>query len=348
MSTRLFTRQQTTIWLTPLVWWLVWFLLQGLAYHRVGLSWSVAFTESLITTSVFAALGLIVANTFQYYRPVSRNFLLMAGYVLFLTAITGRFLFWLFTRMHSGDEFYADHFLRVMPLRGMFYFLMISLITAYYWFRNKSREEENLARREKEVAVLMRDAELARLRMQLQPHFLFNSLNSISALAGSRPEEARKMIQQLSDFLRGTLKKDENQVVPLREEFHHLHLYLEIEKVRFGHRLKTEIHYHEPCGELLLPSLLLQPVVENAVKFGLYDTTDEVTISIEAKCSDNELIVEVRNPFDPETARPASGTGFGLSSIRRRLHLIYGRQNLLTTETQDKTFITRITIPQEK
>src|SRR5690606_35869240 len=117
---------------------------------------------------------------------------------------------------------------------------------------------------------LLRSAELAKLRQQLQPHFLFNSLNSISALAGSKPEEARKMVHQLSEFLRGTLHKDEQTLVPFSDELRHLQLYLDIEKVRFGNRLKTEIDTHETCLNLKLPSLILQPVVENAIKFGLY------------------------------------------------------------------------------
>src|SRR5258708_40173562 len=105
---------------------------------------------------------------------------------------------------------------------------------------------------------------------------LFNSINSISAITGSKPEQARKMIQQLSDFLRGNLKKEEQQWVPLSEELQYLELYLDIEKVRFGHRLSTEISCEEGCLGLKLPPMLLQPIVENAIKFGLYDTTDAV------------------------------------------------------------------------
>ena len=116
---------------------------------------------------------------------------------------------------------------------------------------------------------------------QLQPHFLFNSLNSINALIGFKPDEARKMIHQLSDFLRGTLKKDDDQLqVTLNDELQHLNLYLEIEKVRFGHRLQTEISCDERSGSAKLPSMLLQPIVENAIKFGLYDTTGEVVVSL--------------------------------------------------------------------
>ena len=185
-----------------------------------------------------------------------------------------------------------------------------------------------------------------KLRQQLQPHFLFNSLNSINALIGLKPQEARVMVQQLSDFLRGTLKKEENSWVSLEEELQHLQLYLEIEKVRFGHRLSTKIKDDGNCKKCLLPAMLLQPIVENAIKFGLYDTIEDITISIETKLEENNLIITVKNPFDLETNLPRQGTGFGLSSVQRRLYLLFARNDLLQTSTNENLFITTIKIPQ--
>ena len=192
----------------------------------------------------------------------------------------------------------------------------------------------------------MRDAELSGLRQQFQPHFIFNSLNSISALAGTDPTLARKMIEQLSDFLRGTVKKESNQLVPLKDEFNHLQLYLDIEKVRFGHRLVATVNADETALAMKIPSLVLQPILENAIKFGLYDTVGEVVISLEARVDGNSLIVEIKNPFDPTSSVPKSGTGFGLSSIQRRLSLLFYRNDLLTTRQTDGIFTTTIKIPQ--
>src|SRR6185503_5375214 len=112
--------------------------------------------------------------------------------------------------------------------------------------------------------------------------------------------EARKMVQQLSDFLRGTIKKEEHQQVTLQEELQYLQLYLEIEKVRFGNRLATNIGIDESTFSMKLPALLLQPIVENAIKFGLYDTTGETLIRLSAGIKGNELLIRVENPFDPE------------------------------------------------
>src|SRR6516164_11685222 len=108
------------------------------------------------------------------------------------------------------------------------------------------------------------------------------------------------MIHQRSDFLRGNLKKEEQKWVAVAEELQYLHLYLEIEKVRFGHRLDTCFEIDDHTDRLRLPPMLLQPIVENAIKFGLYDTTEEVTIAIRARLDNNFVVIEVENPFDPE------------------------------------------------
>jgi LytS/YehU family sensor histidine kinase len=225
-------------------------------------------------------------------------------------------------------------------------FLLIgcmAMMSLLWYTLEEQKETEN---RKTMAEKLVRDAELYRLRQQLQPHFLFNSLNSISALTGSQPEQARHMIQQLSDFLRGTLKKDEQQWGSLEEELQYLRLYLEIEKVRFGHRLQTVVECDQVTKQLQLPSLLIQPVVENAIKFGLYDTLEDVTITITTKKENNDLVIAIQNPFDAETASSLYGTGFGLASIQRRLFLLFARHDLLKTETKHHFFITTLIIPQ--
>jgi len=207
-------------------------------------------------------------------------------------------------------------------------------------------EQKGYEERKADAEKLAREAELSKLRQQLQPHFLFNSLNSISALVNSQPERARKMIQQLSDFLRGTLKKEENTWITLGEELQHLQLYLDIEKVRFGHRLNTEVINDENSNALQMPHMILQPLVENAIKFGLYDTTAPVTIKIQTLAEGSYLVVSVQNPFDPETSSPKKGTGFGLTSVQRRLYLLFARNDLLTTNAENNLFTTVIKIPQ--
>jgi two-component system LytT family sensor kinase len=330
------------------VWWLIWIILCTMVLHRLQISWTAAFTDAAITNLLLALVCFGIINTNRVYVPGKGNYIYSAGYILVLAFLVMLGLKWLLSYNFPEDNAYHQVLEGSMPFRFVFSLLMISCMALLSGIRHYSRQQEENILRKDEAERLLREAELSKLRQQLQPHFLFNSLNSISALAGSKPVEARRMIQQLSDFLRGTLKKDEQQLVSLAEEISHLQLYLDIEKVRFGHRLLTEIEIPEECGLLLMPSLLLQPVVENAIKFGLYDTTEEVVISIHAHAENNSLIVSIKNPFDPQTSGSNPGTGFGLSSVQKRLYLLYARKDLLKTEAAGNIYITTLNIPQLK
>src|SRR5204862_1151015 len=243
-------------------------------------------------------------------------------------------------------ENYLFFLKRSLFIRASIGFLVLGIVTMSVIIWYNWQEQQTSEQRKTDAEKLAKEAELFKLRQQLQPHFLFNSLNSINTLIGVRPAEARKMVQQLSDFLRGTLKKEEQQWVNLKEEMQYLQLYLDIEKVRFGNRLSTVVNTDESAENLKLPALLLQPIVENAIKFGLYDTMGETIIIISAKNEDNKLIVEVQNPFDPETSAPQQGTGFGLKSVQRRLFLLFARNDLLKTTAKENIFTTTVTIPQ--
>jgi len=283
----------------------------------------------------------------RYYLPSREKYIYI---IIISTALSAvwllcmRFLLW---QIFKSDEGYL-HMLKISsPLRFSIAFLLIGSMAmmSMAWYSEK--EKSQLENRKKEAEKMFREAELRTLRNQLQPHFLFNALNSISALIISEPENARSMIQQLSDFLRGSMHKDDTQLNTLKEEIDYLQLYLNIEKVRFGHRLETKIIVEdETLLSLKIPNLLLQPLMENAIKFGLYDTLDKVCISLQAAIKGNILEISITNPFDPETALPLKGTGFGLSSVRKRLALIYGRHDLLTTHISDQNFTTLLSLPQ--
>ncbi len=330
--------------LTYVIWCVCWVGLQGFAlYATFGFPWRLALLDACITNFLLALAGYVMISIMRFYQP---------GQVvrLVMSVIFSSLCMFIFKQTMIGleidDPAYYEFLDRSMIIRALYGWLMVSLISTISWLWSSVKEQQEMELRNASTEKLAREAELSRIRQQLQPHFLFNSLNSISALAGSKPEQARKMIQQLSDFLRGTLKKDDQQLVTLAEELEHLNLYLEIEKVRFGHRLKTTITCDAASTAMTMPSLLLQPVVENAIKFGLYDTTGETNIAIEGKNEEGYLVIRVQNPFDPATSVPRQGTGYGLSSVQRRLYLLYARQDLLATEQNENQFITQLKIPQ--
>ena len=320
-------------------------LLQTIVLHRLELSWRISIIDSVVT-AVLLGIGLfILFIIYKYYRPGRSNRVYL---IIFGVVITIKFCFlfkWTMAFILSGESAYLVFLDKSMPIRFEFVLLITSLVTLLIWLMGNLSERSETEKRHADSEQLLKEAELSGLRQQLQPHFLFNSLNSITALVATKPAEARKMIQQLSDFLRGTLKKDDKQLVKLSEEIEHLKLYLEIEKVRFGHRLVIDIKESDDSLNCVLPSLLLQPVVENAIKFGLYDSTGEVTITIHSKKEGGHLVVEVTNPFDVQTQSANKGTGFGLNSLQRRLYLLYARNDLLTTQKTENIFITTLKIP---
>ncbi|CAN5532456.1 hypothetical protein BH10BAC4_BH10BAC4_00420 [soil metagenome] len=326
------------------VWWCLWIVLQFVLLTQIGFDTNKALTDAIVTQFIFALAGYTINTSMRSYQPGLRNSLYVLSWSLALAVLCVFVQRWILFEFFGQSH--ADFVSSSMIIRGTFGWLMIIIVAILTWFWVYVSDRKESEKRKDDATKLARDAELSNLRQQLQPHFLFNSLNSISALAGSRPDEARKMIQQLSDFLRGTIKKDENSLLTLDEELAHLQLYLDIEKVRFGHRLNTVIEKSADSIPLKLPSLLLQPIVENAIKFGLYDTVGEITITVSARKEGNDLLVLVKNPYDPATSVPKRGTGFGLSSVQRRLYLLYFRNDLLGTSQEENIFTTTIKIPQ--
>lgn len=316
-----------------------------MAHFAILYGWEISATtaaiDALVTNFLLAAACLLIFNNLRFYRPKQYAPVFL---IALCVAVTG---VWLFITDFSLKFFVPEHlnFIQASrPVRFNIGFLLTgcSAMIGLLWYHTEELQD-NLQMKS-ETESIAKDAELYSLRQQLQPHFLFNSLNSISALVGSDPELSRKMIQQLSAFLRGTLNKDDKGNISLSEELEHLELYLEIEKVRFGYRLQTAIEVENK--EAMLPPMILQPIVENAIKFGLYDTIGIVSIQITASVAANVLTIAVRNPYDPETADPRKGTGFGLNSIRRRLYLLYSRNDLVSTSYDHLTFTTIVKIPQ--
>lgn len=329
------------------VWWLLWMLLEYIMLRQLNIDEIHSITDSIVSNILLAFCCFFISNNMKYYLPRQEKYwyiLIVSLTLSFLWMLAQQAVIWMI--FPEGDH-YPEVIHATWAIRFGAGFLLISSMSMFSLLWYSQQEQKEMNNRKMEAENLSKEAELFKLRQQLQPHFLFNSLNSISALTGSNPGKARHMIQQLSDFLRGTLRKNEQQWNTLEEELKYLELYLEIEKVRFGHRLQTQIIYTD--DDILtyrLPALLLQPVVENAIKFGLYDTTGDVMIKIIVSKEDHHLKIIVENPFDAETTQPFKGTGFGLSSIQRRLFLLFARNDLLKTKKDNDNFYTIILIPK--
>lgn len=328
-------------------WWLVCILIHNIALHHLHYSFHYSVIDSIITNGILFLISLIVKQIQNYFHSKSVltpiNVAILVVFSLFYIYIYRAFGGYILPKQEWIEHISTQEDI----VRVIIAFLLMFLVVHQLWInKNKSFHEKN-TQQLVEIERQLNKAELINIQQQLQPHFLFNSLNSISALTVIEPEEAKRMVHLLSDFLRGTLRKDHEQMVKLSEEIGYLNLYLEIEKVRFGHRLHIDMDIAEGCESALLPTFILQPIAENSIKYGLYGQIGELTISIKAICKNNLLTISISNPYEPETVNASKGIGFGLTSIQKKLFILFGQNDLLQIEKTPTQFTTTIKIPQK-
>jgi hypothetical protein len=229
-----------------------------------------------------------------------------------------------------------------------FRYLLVYMVNVALFQLTSARRREFIQDRQlSDARAAAQQAQLTALRYQLNPHFLFNSLNSISALIVThRNEDAEKMTEKLSSFLRNSLSADPARLVPLEEELSLIEEYLDIEGVRFGERLDVEIDCESDAGAALVPSFIVQPLVENAIKHGVAPSRDPVRIRIGAEVTGKDLCIEVENGTSPLLDEPSFGAGVGLKNIRRRLQAVYGKRASLDIEQLPNRYRARICIPE--
>lgn len=228
---------------------------------------------------------------------------------------------------------------------GRYFFL--SAWAALYLALSYAAEVGQVERHAARLEQTAQQAELRSLRYQVNPHFLFNTLNSLSSLVmKDRRDEAEQMIMSLSNFYRTSLTSDPLADVPLSEEVQLQKLYLDIEGVRFPERLRTVIAIPDPVMNCCVPGLILQPLVENAIKYGVSRTTRPVTIGISAREEDGLLHVTVSDDGDVPPGEGDRGNGIGLANVRDRLAARFGALGKLATRPRGGGgFVAELTMP---
>jgi two-component system, LytTR family, sensor kinase len=310
-----------------------------------GLDHRLAFVDAAFQVFLLLLSMEVLKKIFSNFSPGGRNRGLLVIIPAFAAVLLCMLHIYLLTFIFSDQVPAVDYWKEAMPLRLLLSYIVLVFFTLLLRMSGKLKDQLALQDLEHSTKALAREAELFYLRQQIQPHFLFNTLNSINALIGLQPEKAREMTVQLSDFLRKTIRTDHKNWIPLSEEMDHIRQYLDIEVIRFGDRLQVVYELSEEALQLSMPQLMLQPLLENAIKHGLYGTVEEVPISIKAFSKAQMLVVQVSNPYDPDYRSP-SGTGFGLEGTRRRLQLLFGRNDLLKIEAAADHYLVTLSIPQ--
>jgi two-component system LytT family sensor kinase len=339
-----------------LIWCLAWVILaagQASVIHFVyGSTLDIAVADGIISMLLYCVLGIAIWFPVMYMLRSNNKVMSTIINVILTGSVT--IVLWLFvTRplvraMVPEKEDYDLFWHTVLVFRvaaGVLIFFVVTLI--YYLYLSATQLAEK-ASRQAQLEAQVREGELKMLRAQINPHFLFNSLNSMSSLTLTDPMKAREMILKLSDFMRYSLSSHNEQPVTLQNEMESLRLYLEIEKVRFGERLIIEEDIQPECLTALLPGMLLQPLYENAVKHGVYESTETVVIRTSAHKENGLVVISVSNNIDPESVVTRKGAGIGLINVRSRLELFFGEKADLTVTRKDDSFNVTVKFPYRK
>lgn len=330
--------------------WLIISVLQTLLILLASdLEFYVALTDSLVFNVLFALLAITVWYPIRYGNPEGKISIgIVLTYIIVgVVILTGwLYLGYMILRMIlvNHQEYFAflnDSFIARLAIGILYY--GVTLLIYHLFIYSKELEAKEL--NEAKLNLLVKESELNVLRSQLNPHFLFNSLNSISSLTISDPEMARDMIIKLSEFLRYALKHGEREKTRFADEINNIELYLQIEKIRFGEKLIFEKKISKGCEQGLIPNMILQPLFENAVKHGVYESTEPITITMSCESVAKNMEVCIRNNFDSQQIS-RKGAGIGLRNVRNRLMLIYGRDDLLFIHKSENEFEVKLQIPQ--
>lgn len=313
-----------------------------LAYHNRGMDLSVreAFLSGMVTwyqwvlytPLVFALCRRYPFEPARWQQSILVHLPVSIGFGFLWTTVR-----WLFSFMPWIDEYplwYWRIFISHFPLWFLAYWVLVSVHQARHNY-HRFRERELRA---SQLEAKLAQAQLEVLKMQLHPHFLFNTLHAISTLIHRDPDAADEMVAQLSDLLRMTLANIGIQEVTLQQELEFLHRYLDIQKMRFQDRLEVIVDVPHETLDLLVPNQVLQPIVENAVRHGVDARSGQGRIEVRARTTDHMLELTVRddgpglNPTPPPQGGLRERRGIGLSNTRARLRELYGPAATLSLE----------------
>lgn len=331
-----------------LAWFFIALMNLSLLFFSIGISFYSALFESFIFNFIYFILGIGIWYTVRYNSLETYNAAkLFINHFLAAVITSG---IWILTseliiyQFLLNDKNYLS-FLNTSSiwrfLIGILFYIVLIVIDYLFIYYNNFKEK---VLKESELKSLIREAELNALKYQINPHFIFNSLNSISALTLSNPKLAQEMTIKLSAFLRNTLTKNDNQKSKLIDEINASKLYLEIEKVRFHDKFEFVEELHDECKELTVPTMILQPLFENAIKHGVYESIENITIILSCKKENDFIKISVKNNFDPQSI-PKKGEGIGIKNIQTRMRLLYGQDNLVVVKKSNNIFEVTIYIP---
>jgi two-component system, LytTR family, sensor kinase len=294
---------------------------------------------AIIGTSIWYVIKFSTLENNNFWRILLAH-TIAASLIIFIWIYIGSVIMKL---LHPEPGYWLEEKFLLRVLAGYsfytIYVVFFYAVNYYNGFKEKLRSEGKLK-------ALVKEAELHALKSQINPHFLFNSLNSISSLTMTDPGKAQEMVINLSQLMRYSLKHNQNEKVSFQQELDNNKLYLQIEKVRFGKKLNPFFEIDIKALKAEIPNMILQPLYENAIKYGVYEATEPVEIKTTGRLNESGLVITISNTYDPNVISK-KGEGIGLRNIRERLQIIFGNPTLLKIEDNKQEFKVTLTIPQK-
>lgn len=333
-----------------LFWLLILILYFNLIFFDQEIDINVVITDSIVFNILLLGLGIsfwysakfLSIENHKFFRIISNH--ILEGIILIsLWLVIGYFLV---INLINDKDAYSNFFFATLKFRAAIGIFTYFLLTSFYYIVIYYTGFQERRIKETELKNLITEAELRSLKFQINPHFIFNSLNSMSALTEIDPKKAKQMIIKLAEFLRYTLATNDKQMVSLSEELKNIRLYLEIEKIRFEEKFDYVEEINEECSKAKIPSMILQPLFENAIKHAVYETFDKVILKLSCSQQDSFLKIVMENNFEGESHK--KGAGVGLNNIKERLRLIYQQDNLMEVKKEDNLFSVTLYIPIEQ
>ena len=335
-----------------LAWLIIGILLAALLVLMEEIQWVPAFLLTLPMAVLYAFICLsswYLCRTFPLQKTdlykLSFIYLFSGSFESSLWVLLGQGWLWLIQQsllFPALDNLAIDN--RLFFGTGLaLYLLVISLLYLIIALEETRKAEE----RSFQLRLFAQEAELRALRAQIDPHFLFNSLNSISALTTKNPEAARNMTVMLAEFFRKSLKLGTQETITLQEEIDLAAGFLQIEQVRFGERLSVEKQFDATALTCLVPPLILQPLIENAVNHGIKHLVEGGTIKLYINRTGPRLSISIENPCDPDRSRVTT-SGLGLENVRKRLQVFFGTDARLDFTEQHGQFRIELFLPAKE
>jgi len=345
-----FLKNKRSLSIYIFIWLFVVALQTAILFNVLNFEITLSFADSLVFNLFYALFGLSFWYSIKYVSLEKFTvFKILSNHVT--AAVISSILWvvisaWMLSKIFVLNDNYTNFLFTSLVWRFfigiLFYAIIISLYYVMLYYSNFQQK----VLEEAELKTLVKEAELKSLKYQINPHFIFNSLNSISALTMAKPELAQEMTIKLSSFLRKTLSKNNNHFIPLEEEIANAKLYLDIEKIRFEDRFSYSETIDNNCSKIQVPSMILQPLFENSIKHGLHESAEFIKINLSCRKNNMYFEIVVENNFD-ENSTSKKGEGIGLSNIKNRLEKIYKQKNLLKIVSTKGIFKVIIFIPLE-